>query len=81
MPEPSEEVWGSLSTGRKKEKENKKVNKPLSIAAILVRHPGVRGAGTSQLWRHSSPAGLLTALPTPSSWEKVPLPWVGGSAP
>lgn len=80
MPGSSEAVWGSLSTGRKKkkekEKEKKKVNKPLSIAAILVRHPGVREAGTSQLWRHNSPAGLLRALPTPSWRRSLSHGWV-----
>jgi len=60
MPGPSEEAWGSLNTGRKKKKEKgkekKKVNKLLSIAAILVGHSGVRGASIS-------PAALGSSAP------------------
>lgn len=76
MPGPSEEAWGSLNTGREKKKEKgkekKKVNKILSIAAILVGHPGVRGASTS-------PAALGSSAPAQHPLQ-IPLPWMCGSA-
>jgi len=82
MPEPSEEVWGTLSTGRKKkekEKEKKKSQQTPFHSSYFGEAPCGEASQHQPALDTQQPIGLAHSSAHPSSWEKVPVPGVGDS--